>query len=65
MNFMWLLDSPIGIAAMTKNSFLHNLLEDINEKEYNFVKRILRSIFIVGKNFILYIINKMKIRIKE
>ena len=30
MNFMWLLDSPIGIAAMTKNSFLHNLLEDIN-----------------------------------
>jgi len=46
---MWMLESPIGIIAMTKKQFLNNFLEDIIEKEHLFLKRILKSIFIVGK----------------
>jgi hypothetical protein len=46
---MWMLESPIGIMAMTKTQFLFNFLEDIIEKEHLFLKRILKSIFIVGK----------------
>lgn len=49
LNFMWMLESPIGIIAMTKKQFLFNFLEDIIEKEHLFLKRILKSIFIVGK----------------
>jgi len=46
---MWMLESPIGVIAMTKTQFLFNFLEDIIEKEHLFIKRILKSIFIVGK----------------
>jgi len=46
---MWMLESPIGIMAMTKAQFLHNYLEDIIEKDHQFLRRVLKSIFVVGK----------------
>ncbi len=49
LNFMWMLESPIGIMAMTKAQFLHNYLEDIIEKDHQFLRRVLKSIFVVGK----------------
>jgi len=53
---MWMLESPIGIVAMTKTQFLYNYLEDIIEKDHQFLKRILKSIFIVGNKKILLIL---------
>jgi hypothetical protein len=61
---MWMLESPIGVMAMTKTQFLCNFLEDIIEKEHLFIKRILKSIFIVGKKinkflFFISILDKL------
>jgi hypothetical protein len=47
---MWMLESPVAISAMTKSQFLQNLIDSIcEEKDYFFVKRIIRSTFVIGK----------------
>jgi NIMA (never in mitosis gene a)-related kinase len=47
LNFMWLCDKPLGISSLTRMEFVDGLIEDIN-KEYNFFKPLLRSIFVSG-----------------
>lgn len=52
LNFMWMLESSVAISAMTKSQFLNNFLDSISEeKDYSFVKRIIRSSFVIGKFF--------------
>jgi hypothetical protein len=46
---MWLYDIPLGISSLTKKDYVENFINEINNKEYNFFKDILKSIFINGK----------------
>ena len=45
---MWMHDSSIGLASLTKPSFLDHYLDEVNNKDYEFFKQILKLMFIPG-----------------
>ena len=46
---MWMNDSPVALSSLTKKDYLDEFISQINNREYNFFKDILKNIFIVGK----------------
>jgi hypothetical protein len=55
---MFMLESPVAISAMTKNHFLNHFIDSIcEEKDYFFVKRIIRSTFVIGKYINYFFLN--------
>jgi hypothetical protein len=48
LNFMWMHDMSVGLAALAKKDFQEKFLDEIENKEYTFIKELLKHIFVAG-----------------